>query len=192
MDGSQFDTLLRSLTTARSRRGAVVGLLGGALGLLGLTDSEAKRKKKHHKKKGQGSPPPSPPASPPPPCPAGCAACQECQNGACVTKANDSTCNGDGRCLNGTCNPRPTCLANEATCTEGGTPCCSGNCEDPAGANVFFCLGVASAGAICQENVHCLSNACVGYRCQLGGAGADCLENTDCVSNVCGNDNICQ
>jgi hypothetical protein len=62
MDGSQFDTLLRGLTIASSRRGAVVGLLGGTLGLLGLTESEAKHKKKHHKKK-KGS---SPPASPPP------------------------------------------------------------------------------------------------------------------------------
>src|SRR3954462_6727970 len=70
MDGSQFDGLLRSLTTARSRRGAMVGVLGGALGLLGLTESEAKHKKKHRKKKGNGSPPSSPPTSPPPSPPA--------------------------------------------------------------------------------------------------------------------------
>ncbi len=44
MDGSQFDRLLRGLTTASSRRGAVVGLFGGALGLLGLTETQAK----HH------------------------------------------------------------------------------------------------------------------------------------------------
>jgi hypothetical protein len=74
MDGSQFDTLLRGLTTARSRRGAVVGLLGGTLGLFGLTETEAKHKHKKHKKHkkppGSGSPPASPPVSPPPSPPA--------------------------------------------------------------------------------------------------------------------------
>ena len=69
MDGSQFDTLLRGLSTARSRRGAVMGLLGGAVSLLGLTKSKAKHKKKHHHKKGKGSPPASPPTAPPPPGP---------------------------------------------------------------------------------------------------------------------------
>ena len=69
MDGSQFDTLLQGLTAARSRRGALVGLLGGAVGLFGLKESEAKHKKKHKHKKPPPpvSPPPvSPPPSPPP------------------------------------------------------------------------------------------------------------------------------
>lgn len=35
MDGSFFDTLTRSLSTAGSRRGALGALLSGAFGLLG-------------------------------------------------------------------------------------------------------------------------------------------------------------
>jgi hypothetical protein len=42
MDGNQFEGLLRRLTTSRSRREAVVGLLGGALGFLGPTEAGAK------------------------------------------------------------------------------------------------------------------------------------------------------
>src|SRR4051812_8808461 len=71
MDATQFDTLLRGLTSARPRRGAVVGLLGGALGLFVLSESEAKHHKKRKKKPGGGSPPVPPPPSPPSP-PAGC------------------------------------------------------------------------------------------------------------------------
>src|SRR4051794_2315536 len=60
MDGSQFDTLLRGLTIAKSRRGALLGLLGGTLGLLGPRETEARHHHKKHKKKG-GSPSISPP-----------------------------------------------------------------------------------------------------------------------------------
>ena len=61
MDGAQFDTLLRSLTATSSRRGAAVGLLGGVVSMLGLTESEAKHKKhkNHNKKKRRGGSPPS-------------------------------------------------------------------------------------------------------------------------------------
>jgi hypothetical protein len=43
MDSDRFDTLTRSLTNARSRRGTLASLLGGTLGLLGLADATAKR-----------------------------------------------------------------------------------------------------------------------------------------------------
>lgn len=49
MDATRFDRLARSLTAARSRRGAAGTLLGGALGLLGLADTAAR---KGRKKKG--------------------------------------------------------------------------------------------------------------------------------------------
>src|SRR3954447_14282292 len=124
MDGSQFDSLLRTLTAARSRRGALLGLLGGALGPLGLTDTSARHHKKKKKKK-------SPPAVPPPPqCPASCPACQTCTNGqSCTPAANDTTCDSDGRCLNGTCNPLPTCAGSGEPCdfTTQFPVCCGSN-----------------------------------------------------------------
>jgi hypothetical protein len=46
MDAKEFDTLARSLTNPRSRRGALAAVVGGALGLVGLAETEAKKKKK--------------------------------------------------------------------------------------------------------------------------------------------------
>jgi subtilisin-like proprotein convertase family protein len=79
MDDARFDTLARSLSDLRSRRG-VLGLvsattLGGLLASLGVTASEAQRKKKKKKKKtpavsvpandpGTAAAPPPPPTGP--------------------------------------------------------------------------------------------------------------------------------
>jgi hypothetical protein len=54
MDADRFDSLSRSLTDTPSRRGALAALLGGSLGLLGMTETDAKKgKKKKKKKKGK-------------------------------------------------------------------------------------------------------------------------------------------
>jgi hypothetical protein len=175
MDGSQFDTLLRGLTIARSRRGAVVGLLGGALGVLGLTKSEAKHKKK--KKKKGGSPPVSPPASPPasppvsppspPPCTPQCSgktcgsdgcggSCGPCTGGVCL--ANDScgqSCDQPGAC--GTTSPPCSCNVNN------GDPVC----RRSVGAALVHCdqLSTCTTTADCPPNTVCSSicspSACV-------------------------------
>jgi hypothetical protein len=42
MDGSRFDSLARSLSTARSRRGTLAGLLGAALSLVGAAEVDGK------------------------------------------------------------------------------------------------------------------------------------------------------
>lgn len=47
MDGIRFDSLTRSLSAPRSRRSALVALLGGAVALLGTADIAAKKKTKH-------------------------------------------------------------------------------------------------------------------------------------------------
>jgi hypothetical protein len=59
MDANRFDTLTRSLTDVRSRRGALAVVLGGALGVLGLDGLAAKRRKhakngKHASSEGKG------------------------------------------------------------------------------------------------------------------------------------------
>jgi hypothetical protein len=46
MDDTRFDAFNRSLTNLRSRRGTLGALLGGTLGLLGLSETTAKKKKK--------------------------------------------------------------------------------------------------------------------------------------------------
>ncbi len=51
MDERSFDAVVRGLTRAGSRRSAVVRLLGGGLGFLGLSTAEAKHKKKHKNKR---------------------------------------------------------------------------------------------------------------------------------------------
>src|SRR4051812_12300872 len=191
MDGSQFDTLLRGLTTARTRRGAALGLLGGAAGLLGLTTAEAKHHKKKKKKKtSPPAVPPAPPSPPPPPapqCPTSCPSCQECvngqsctpkgngsscegnpckacQSGACVDLAGNTVCNSTGRCLNGTCNQQPNCVPFASTCSTTGAPCCAtgSTCTGAPGT----CPDKGGAGTGCLHGFECVSNSCVGYRCQ--------------------------
>src|SRR5688572_13477137 len=54
MDGGCFDRLARSLTNARSRRGALVALLGGVLGRRGIAEADAKKGKKPHGGRGTG------------------------------------------------------------------------------------------------------------------------------------------
>ena len=55
MDGSHFDALTRSLRTARSRRHALAGLLGIALGLLGPRTEEVAAKKRQPRRRTIGT-----------------------------------------------------------------------------------------------------------------------------------------
>ena len=61
----RFDTLIRSLTDAWSRRSALAFLCGSTLGLLGLADSAAKSGQ--HQTPPSTSPPPTDPGLPPAP-----------------------------------------------------------------------------------------------------------------------------
>jgi hypothetical protein len=54
MDSSEFDALVRDLTSTRSRRSALMGAVGGALGLVGLAQSQAKGGGKGGGGKGKG------------------------------------------------------------------------------------------------------------------------------------------
>ncbi len=192
MDGSQFDTLLRIVTTTRSRRGAILSVLGGVAGLIDLGASEAKHKKHKHKKGG------SPPGSPPPGkrCPASCPDCQQCvngqsctpktdgtacgnndcktcQSGSCVNKVDNTVCNdGAGLCGSGTCNTPPPCSPYGTQCAGPGTvtpfPCC-GAAEQrsclPINQLISQCLGLGAAGDPCRVPQDCLSLQCAGFHC---------------------------
>jgi hypothetical protein len=190
MDGSQFDTLLRGLTTARTRRDALIGILGGGLGLLSFSESEAKHHKKH-KKKGRGSPPASPPPLPPtsppsPQCPASCpvcqqcvdgrtctvqpnatpcgdVACQECRGGVCVNVPDETPCQENGLCGRGTCNQPPNCISTDGTSCEIDADCCNGQCLSAGGPPT--CNGRGGTGARCLIDDDCSSRNCLAFRC---------------------------
>src|SRR4051794_33582316 len=154
MDNERFDGWVRGLTTTRSRREAVVGLLGGGLGLLSLTESEAKHHKKK-KKRGGGSPPVSPPGSPPasPPGspPTGCT--PQCQDRECGDDGCGGSCGSCGAvpCREGVCNCESQ---NEHTDCGGGRQCSDVFCATPPRC----------------RNDGCFSNdACCSGVCDFGG-----------------------
>ncbi|MFN8660269.1 MAG: NHL repeat-containing protein [Thermomicrobiales bacterium] len=187
MDADQFDSLTTRLTTHLSRRRlGLLGLLAGT-GLVG--DTAAKKKKKKPKK-----------------CKPACGACQECDKGKCKSVANgkacgsgntcqggvctpvtpagcsqdNQVCNGDGRCLKGTCKPKPTCAPIGAQhIPDDSFQCCSGNmeCKDVAPfGTVCTCVQHpydATTGNACLSDQDCAGGECVGYQCRWC-SGEDC------------------
>lgn len=137
MNAEHLDTLARSLTNARSRRGILAASLGGVLGLVGLTKTDAQRRK--HKKKNKKTKA----------CPAGLAAC----SGACVDLAtNDANCGSCGAACGGwqRCLAQPSSGGECVACGGSREPCCAGGvcdvrlrlaCGDAGGALV--CVPVA-------------------------------------------------
>jgi len=140
MESDHFDALARTLTSVRSRRQALVAILGGALGMvLGATsieETEAKKKK---------------------PCPA----CMKRKKGKCKGKKPDGTACPGGTCQGGSCCvPQETGLICAAGCgtrsdTCGGTV----SCPCPAGQD---CLGNGSCARTCNSATQ---NCPMGCRC---------------------------
>lgn len=188
MDAERFDTLARSLTSAGPRR-HVLGLLSGvtlvALApLLGLAGAEAGKRKKKKKKKKRPVPVDTGPTLPPPPpfCAsqpdgASCGYCRLCQSGACQADLtqNNAACGSDGtgRCLNGTCNPVPSCSPRNGPCQTVADCCSAGStlvisrCRTEGEILPRTCEGRSDAGQPCHDSGHCVSTStCVGYVCQ--------------------------
>jgi hypothetical protein len=88
MDGARFDSLARSLTAARSRRAALAAVLSGSLGLLGRTETAAKKGKTQK------------------PCPP----CRKRKQGKCKGTQPEGTGCTDGTGRGGTCQ-RGSCVA---------------------------------------------------------------------------------
>ncbi len=110
MDSKQFDTLARSLSHPGSRRGAL-GLLGGALALLGEA-VPGLAKDHHHGKRHQHHPPGNPP---------GAGGCDASPN-LCTTTAD---CCGNRVCAQNGC-----AIPDRPRCCSGVGQWCSGNsCE---------------------------------------------------------------
>lgn len=161
MESERFDSLISGLTVARSRRVALLGLVGGALGLLSVAESDAKKKHRKHKKKKQGGS-----SSPPPPvtcsdgikngtetdvdCGGKCSRCTDgrtcsvandcvsgtCTGGTCVTCADKQLCGSDG---NGPCQCNRDVLSQELVC----------NTSDPLGFTVQSCSDCPAGTEVC-------------------------------------------
>jgi len=178
MDGSQFDAMLRRLSPARSRRSALVGILGGGLGLLRASQAEARRHKKHKKHKGKTSPPALT-------CPTGYSACGE----QCVDLTDNTSncgacavvCSPGKPCCNGVCadlqSDEANCGACGTVCAAGQT-CCSGVCRTTQ-TDRDNC---GTCGTVCDSSNP--FNTCRAGRCCLSLNGS-CTLNEQCCSGFC-------
>jgi len=141
MESDHFDALARTLTSVRSRRQALVAILGGALGMvLGATaieETEAKKKK---------------------PCPA----CKKRKKGKCKANKPDGTACPGGTCQGGSCcvpeSAAATCA--RAACGTVRTNTCGQAviCSCPAGQD---CLSNGSCGITCTASSQC-PHGCTG------------------------------
>ena len=174
MDADRFDHLTRSLTSAGSRRRALVALFG-ALGLLGLTNPDEAVAAKSGKCKPQ------------------CGECASCKRGDCKkTKHGKKRCKRgkcqplrEGTpCTNGTCRGG-SCIVSPSplTCPQGLTVC-GGSCVDTrtAQANCGGC------GIVCGPRQTCCGGDCVSLntnRRNCGACGNVCPAGTNCCNGTC-------
>ena len=181
MEDTRFDAIAKALGSAASRRLTLSALLSGALGRLGLAETEAAksgkckptcdecqkcdkgtcRKNKNGTKKckkGKCKPTNEGITCQNNPC-------KECQNGACSNRPNDTTCDGAGKCRNGTCNQPPSCVQFARGCaTSNPHACCSDICTPIVPTEGSCAKG--APGAECLATEDCASGSCVGFRCQ--------------------------
>jgi hypothetical protein len=161
MDAGRFESLLRSLSHAPSRRTTLRLLVGSALGGLLTTGSlSTAAKKRGGKGKGKGKKKRGP-GSPPLTCGTGTKVC----NGQCVaTTVCCGGCPTGSLCQNGACNP----------CGASGQPCCPGNtcgggleCAFDSNGNTCGTCGLGGQpccvnAPLCKEDLStCLDGTCV-------------------------------
>jgi hypothetical protein len=202
MDGTQFDTLVRTFTTTGPRRSVVATALGGALGLLGLAlpvDTEAGGKCK-------------------PAC-TECATCKKgkcrktkhgkvCKRGKCHAKDAGTACSV-GSCQSGNCVAPPPITPAPPTCNDGlknGSETgvdCGGSCprcvNGQGCASAHDCASAFCTGGTCQECAAatvCGSDVSGDCRCtRTIGAVNVCTSNrsnlASCPSTPCPSDEVC-
>lgn len=127
MESERFDRVARDLAGAHSRRSALVGLFGGALGLLAVAETSAKSKSRKHKKKPtcrdgvkNGTETDVDCGGTCPRCATGrtCSVANDCQSGtctggACVTCIDKDLCGSDA---NGACQCNQAVPSGELVC----------------------------------------------------------------------------
>ena len=173
MDGSRFDSRIRSLTKVRSRRSALATVLGSALGLRGLAEAEAKTQKKK-----------------------ACPPCKTRKKGKCKgVLPNGAVCAG-GTCQSGICMataappvPPPVAPLPRSTCTDGVR---NGDETDiDCGGSCARCVN----GRRCAVSNDCASGLCSNQTCQECTPGPSCGPGCFCAEAragglVCVSDNL--
>lgn len=178
MDGNRFDDVTRSLRTTSPRRGALGFLLGGALGLAGLAESEAKKGKGKGKGKGKKKKKKKSTVCADAESLCGgkctfsqtcCSAldCDSCRNLYCNNSAVGTPgvcgCDTGDELYNGRCGTKPQCIPAGTKREETDIRCCSGSqILDINSPENGKCLpGVLS----CLSNSDCTGGVCRGYQC---------------------------
>jgi hypothetical protein len=188
MDGSAFDTLTRSLSTAGSRRRAVGGLLTGVFGVLGWRGQDdaaahdlkatCKKKSGEAKKKCLKKAKKHAAQHANEPCPQGQRPCR----GACLSVlicCDETDCAGGRTCQDGTCAcpaTKPHICPGSQVCRE----CCALNDCQPKAAG-FDGLACQSGQCVCTRNGtrRCASGEWQGY-C------GECCADSECSGLDCG------
>lgn len=195
MDSDQFDALVTRLSSTLTRRTGLglIGALGAtSAGFVSGTDAKKRKKKKKKPTTTQDPTTPAPTTRPPTTLPpttappfcasqpngAPCGYCRKCQGGVCQADAslNETSCGSDGtgRCWEGTCNPKPTCVGRFGSCQTVAQCCSAGSTHvpttcDAGGTTVITCHGRSDTGQPCHGSTDCWSGAsCDAYVCREG------------------------
>lgn len=158
MDAEQFDTLTRSLTDRRSRRGALAAALGGALGVASLAGTDSGKKKKKKPKFNEfdcvnvGD---------------FCKNSSQCCSGLCKGKKGKKRCSA---------HDSSTCLAGQSTCVDPvGVPCVSST-----GANTASCEVTTGNAPYCTADGDCFACTKDADCVPFCGAQAACIKCATC------------
>lgn len=208
MDAARFDRLVRSLTTAASRRRTVTGLVAGLLAQFAPdagTDADRRRKqgrrrrrdqqihderkkRKSKKKKKPTNPSPEPECTSNPQCQAAHGECAVCQSGRCMQ--SHEYCEGKlGSCA--ICIPSFTCvkfarlcgdrcISDEACCTDEECQASHGECAVCTEEGECF-----NSGNYCQETYDSC-HSCEDFRCKRNGreCNGQCIPDGACCTDA--------
>jgi hypothetical protein len=167
MDDRRFDSFVKALSSAGSRRG-VLGIFGAsALGLGAFVRPGLSAAKKRNKK-----------------CKKKCGPCKKCKKGKCKPKPDGTDCGGTKVCQSGACMCPTECCA-DADC--GGLRECVAN-----GSCAVLCADIdcPTAACSCTTSVEGSRHCIVGLDCddllQECTSTADCPPGQHCQSTGCG------
>ena len=160
MDGERFDAMTKTLAAGPTRRRLLLGLLGGALGLLGglgREDADAhnplrackkiedrQRRRRCLRRARQHN-------------------ALHAAQADCLGQADGNDCGAGQECSGEVCATPPEC--GTGSCW-GDPLCCSGKCHLPLGGGFKGTCALSTTGQPCGVDTDCVSNDCVGFVCR--------------------------